>query len=78
MSAKALNHLRSQISTLTEPERARLARELIVSLDGPSEDAVEQAWNDEIQRRISRVKDGSARLLTRDEFRQKMRAKTGR
>lgn len=35
MTTETLNHLRSQISTLSESERATLARELIMSLDGP-------------------------------------------
>ena len=35
MTTETLDHLRSQISTLSESERAALARELIMSLDGP-------------------------------------------
>ncbi len=78
MTTETLNHLRSQISTLSESERAALARELIMSLDGPHDDSVEQAWNDEIIRRVSKVKSGKAKLLSREEFRTKMRAKIGR
>ena len=75
MTTDTFNHLRSQISTLSEPERAALARELIMSLDGPRDDSVEQAWNDEIIRRVSKVKSGKATLLSREEFRTKMRAR---
>jgi len=75
MTTNTLNHLRSQISTLSESERAALARELIMSLDGPRDDSVEQAWNDEIIRRVSKVKSGKATLLSREEFRTKMRAR---
>jgi len=77
MTTKTLDHLRSQISTLSESERAALARELIMSLDGPRDDSVEQAWNDEIIRRASKVKSGKATLLSREEFRSKMRARLG-
>ena len=77
MTTETLDHLRSQISTLTESERAALARELIMSLDGPRDDSVEQAWSDEIVRRVSKVKSGKATLLSREEFRSKMRAKLG-
>lgn len=77
MTTETLNHLRSQISTLSESERATLARELIMSLDGPRDDSVEQAWNDEIIRRVSKVKSGQATLLSREEFRTKMRARLG-
>lgn len=73
MTAEALDHLRSQISTLSASERATLARELIMSLDGPRDDSVEQAWNDEIVRRVAKVKSGKATLLSREEFRSKMR-----
>lgn len=75
MTTEALENLRSQIFTLSESERAALARELIMSLDGPRDDSVEQAWNDEIVRRVSKVNNGEATLLSRDEFRSKMRAR---
>lgn len=77
MTIETLDQLRSQISTLSESERATLARELIMSLDGPRDDSVEQAWNDEIVRRVSKVKSGKATLLSREEFRSKMRARLG-
>ena len=77
MTTETLDHLRSQISTLSEAERAALARELIMSLDGPRDDSVEEAWNDEIVRRVFKVKSGKATLLSREEFRSKMRARLG-
>lgn len=77
MTTETLNHLRSQMLTLSDSERAALARELIMSLDGLRDDAVEQAWNDEIMHRVSKVKSGKATLLSRDEFRTKMRARLG-
>lgn len=77
MATETLNHLRSQISTLSKSEGAALARELIMSLDGPYDDSVKQAWNDEIIRRASKVKSGKATLLSREEFRSKMRARLG-
>lgn len=77
MTAETLNQLRSQISTLSESERAALAHELIISLDGPQDNAVEQAWNDEISQRASKVRNGNATLLSREEFRQQMRERIG-
>ncbi|SDS57853.1 putative addiction module component, TIGR02574 family [Halopseudomonas litoralis] len=77
MTTETLDHLRSQISTLSASERAALARELIMSLDGPGDDSVEQAWNGEIIRRVAKVKSGKATLLSRDEFRTRMRARIG-
>lgn len=73
MTAETLNQLRSRISTLSESERVALAHELIISLDGPQDNAVEQAWNDEISQRASKVRNGDATLLSREAFRQQMR-----
>ena len=79
MTTEAFHFLRSQITSLSESERAALARELIMSLDGPRDDSVEhaQAWDDEIARRVSNVKSGKATLLSRNEFQAKMRARIG-
>lgn len=77
MTAKTLDHLRAQISTLSESERAALAQELIMSLDGLRDNSVKQTWNDEIVRRVSRLNSGKAKLLDRREFQSKMRAKLG-
>jgi putative addiction module component (TIGR02574 family) len=65
------------ISTLSESERAALAHELIMSLDGPRDESVKQAWNDEIVRRVAKVRSGKATLLSRDEFRTRMRESIG-
>ena len=77
MTTETLNHLRTQISTLSQRERAALAREIIAGLDGVRDDAVEQAWDDEIMRRMAQVESGQAELLTREEFRQQMRSRMG-
>lgn len=76
-TTEKLDHLRSQISTLSHSERATLAHELLISLDGPHEDSADQAWNDEIVRRVPKVKSGNATLLSREEFQSKMRSKLG-
>jgi len=73
MPAKTLNQLRSQISTLSESERAALAHELTISLDGPPDNAAEQAWNDEISQRTVNVRKANATLLSREECRQQIR-----
>ena len=77
MTTVTMNQLRTQISTLSKPERAALAHEIIASLDGVRDDAVEQAWDDEIMRRMAQVESGQAELLTRDEFREQMRSRVG-
>ncbi len=77
MTTEILNRLRTQISTLSKSERAALAHEIIAGLDGVRDDAVEQASDDEIMRRMAQVESGQAELLTRDKFRQQMRDRLG-
>ncbi len=78
VSTEALDQLRSQISALSESEKAELAWELLMSLNGPRDEFVEQAWNDEIVRRVSPVRDGKATLLSRYRFRCQLQEKLDR
>lgn len=48
---------------LPSQERARLAAELIASLDGVAEVGVEAAWDAEVQRRIDGAGRGEIELL---------------
>jgi len=45
MSTATMERLRSEVLTLSEPERAELAHELIKSLDAPADEGVEAAWD---------------------------------
>jgi len=75
MATEALKRIRTEVLELTEAERAELAHDLIASLDEPRESGVEDAWDREILHRISLINSGQAKLLDREEFRQKMRAR---
>ena len=48
---------------LPSEERARIAAELIASLDGIPEAGVEAAWDAEVERRIEQVDQGKVQLL---------------
>jgi hypothetical protein len=48
---------------LPEKDRARIAAELIASLDGKPEAGVEAAWLAEIDRRIGEVDQRNVRLI---------------
>jgi len=52
--------LTEQALGLTECERAELARRLLVSLDNVAEEGVEEAWDEEIARRVERIRNGTA------------------
>ena len=77
MSTATLARLRCELLTLSEPERAELAYELIQSLDAPADEAVEGAWDREVVRRINQIDSGQAKLLDRKEFRKKMQDRIG-
>lgn len=77
MTADTVKRLRSEALTLTESERAELAYDLILSLDAPADIGVEEAWDREIIRRIAKIDFGEASLLSRDEFRKKLKDRIG-
>lgn len=65
MSTATMERLRSEALTLSEPELAELAHDLIKSLDVPTDEGVEEAWDQEIVRRIAQIDSGQAKLLNR-------------
>jgi putative addiction module component (TIGR02574 family) len=78
MSGTALEKVRSEALNLPEAERAELAYNLVVSLDGPPDSDGEKAWDAEIMRRLSEIDSGTAKLVDRKEFRRRMRARMNR
>lgn len=61
-----------QALELDEKDRARVAHELIRSLDGADDSGSVDAWTDELRRRIREIEDGSVELLSLDEVKQRM------
>lgn len=59
----------AEILRLPPEERARLALELIRSLDTEPEPDAAQAWDGEIARRGAEVEAGTADTMTIDEYR---------
>jgi len=68
------NHL-AAVLKLPPEERARIARELIASLDEPRETETEQAWIDEIERRLQDVDAGTAQLEEWSTVRERIAAR---
>jgi len=77
MATETLRKLRSEVLTLPEAERAELAHELVKSLDAPADADAADAWDNEILRRLAEIDSGTAKLIDRDEFRRRMRARLG-
>ena len=63
MSPVTKKEVFDQALALPLDERARLAHEIIASLDGPAQDGAAEAWVREIERRVREVKDGSVKLV---------------
>jgi putative addiction module component (TIGR02574 family) len=73
MASPTLEKLRSEAMSLSESERAELARHLMASLDGPAEAGINAAWDSEILRRLAEIESGTADLIGREEFGRRMR-----
>ena len=65
----------TEILRLPAEQRAKLALELIRSLDGERYTDAAAAWNEEIERRAANVEAGMAETITIDEYRAHVRAR---
>jgi len=63
MSVREIDALRKDVLALSELDRARLARDLVASLDGPADANVSAAWDIEVCRRVNEIENGDATLL---------------
>ena len=58
-----LTNIKHEALSLSERDRAKLAKDLLDSLDGQEEQNVNKAWDVEICRRINEIESGEAQLL---------------
>jgi putative addiction module component (TIGR02574 family) len=61
--------------TLPANERANLAGSLIDSLEETDETSAQDAWNDEIARRIEELDSGKAKTISWNEVRRRIATK---
>ncbi len=71
--AKTADNLREEVLALPTQERARIASDLLASLDSEAvdEDKIDQLWSAETQRRAAMLDSGDAGTLTWDEIQQR-------
>ena len=62
-----VDELSQRARTLSPEDRARLADELLASLDEDSSPDTEQAWEQEIGRRVEEIRSGKAKLIPADQ-----------
>lgn len=74
--ADLVTELSERAKALLPEERARLAQELLASLD-PNDAGADAAWDLEIRRRVQEVEDGTVTLISApaafDQARQALR-----
>ena len=64
-----------QALKLSPTERAEVAEKLIVSLDEVPDADVEQAWHEEIQKRLQQIECGEVELIDSDTVIAELRKK---
>lgn len=71
--AKTSDDLRNEVLALPAQERARMASELLASLDDDALDVdeIDRVWSAETQRRAALLDAGDARTLTWSEIEQR-------
>lgn len=62
---------------LPPEQRAELAGRLIESLDPPPDEGVEEAWSEEIRRRLEHLHSGTATTISFAESRRRVRIAAG-
>ena len=62
-----VDELSQRARALSPEDRARLADELLASLDEDSSPDTEQAWEQEIGRRVEEIRSGRAKLIPADQ-----------
>ena len=62
-----VKELSQRAHELVPEDRARLAEELLASLEDDVDPEVDAAWEDEIRKRIAEVESGTAKLIPADE-----------
>ena len=72
MAVESADDVLSTALSLSVPERARLAQELLASLDGSADPEAAAAWLEEIERRARDVQAGRATLEPWAEVRQRL------
>jgi putative addiction module component (TIGR02574 family) len=64
--SESVAHILAQVSTLNQQERAELAHAVLCSLE-PEEPGVAEAWDEELARRVARLRSGQAREVAAEK-----------
>jgi putative addiction module component (TIGR02574 family) len=75
--ASPFESVAEQALSLNPRERLRLATELLQSVEPRASDEVENAWEEEIQRRIAEIDSGAAKGRPWDEIKRDFNSRYG-
>jgi putative addiction module component (TIGR02574 family) len=75
MASAAMKQLKEQVLKLPEDERAELVYDVIASLDGPGDEGVEEAWAEEITRRIHEIRAGTVETVDAADVMERIAAR---
>ncbi len=70
----SLRQIEEQALKLSEEERAALAQKLLLSIDTPSQDEIENDWLAEAYRRARELDEGLVHPIPAEEVRRKAEA----
>jgi putative addiction module component (TIGR02574 family) len=59
--------IREAALKLSRDDKARLAEELLASLDGPDQSTIDAAWGEEAERRIDALDAGTTKALPAEQ-----------
>jgi len=68
-----VDELSARAKALSAEDRARLAEELLESLQGDPDSDAEAAWDAEIDRRVAEIDSGAVRLIPAEEVHAEVR-----
>jgi putative addiction module component (TIGR02574 family) len=78
MASQIMERLLKEALGLSEQDRAEMARNLVRSLDGPTDLTAAEDWDREIGRRIEQIDAGTAQTIDRTEFSRRLKERIGR
>jgi len=73
--AAAVERLVKEALALSNQERAELARRLLVSLEGPADQEVNEVWDREVAKRVDRIREGTAKGRPAEDVFRDIRAR---
>lgn len=73
MGKMSIDDIRARVFELSAEERADLARDLLISLDGHADPDVTEVWNQEIRKRLDDFESGRVTAVDSDEAMRRVR-----